>query len=75
MLRTKVKEYRERAGLKQSELAALVGARRETVVHLEKRPVQPVPQAGHGHCQGVPHHGGGAVLLSEDWAPQAWGHR
>lgn len=35
MLRTKVKEYRGRAGLKQSELAALVGARRETVVHLE----------------------------------------
>ncbi len=35
MLRTKVKEYRERAGLKQSELAALVDARRETIVHLE----------------------------------------
>lgn len=35
MLRTKVKEYRERAGLKQSELVALVGARRETIVHLE----------------------------------------
>lgn len=35
MLRTKVKEYRERAGLKQSELAALVSARRETIVHLE----------------------------------------
>lgn len=35
MLRTKVKEYREWAGLKQSELAALVGARRETIVHLE----------------------------------------
>ena len=35
MLCTKVKEYRERAGLKQSELAALVGARRETIVHLE----------------------------------------
>ncbi|HJB97413.1 MAG TPA: helix-turn-helix transcriptional regulator [Candidatus Acutalibacter pullicola] len=35
MLRTKVKEYRGRAGLKQSELAALVGARRETIVHLE----------------------------------------
>ena len=35
MLRTKVKEYRERAGLMQSELAALVGARRETIVHLE----------------------------------------
>ena len=65
MLRTKVKEYRERAGLKQSELAALVGARGD------RRPPEngrynPVPQAGHGHCQGVPHHGGGAVLLSED---------
>ena len=35
MLCTKVKEYRERAGLTQSELAALVGARRETIVHLE----------------------------------------
>ena len=35
MMRTKVKEYRERAGLKQSEPAALVGARRETIVHLE----------------------------------------
>lgn len=34
-LTTKVKEYRERAGLKQSELAELVHARRETIVHLE----------------------------------------
>ena len=34
-LRTKVKEYREKAGLKQSELAELVHARRETIVHLE----------------------------------------
>lgn len=34
-LKTKVKEYRERAGLKQSELAELVHARRETIVHLE----------------------------------------
>lgn len=32
---TKVREYRERAGLKQSELAELVHARRETIVHLE----------------------------------------
>ena len=29
---TKIKEYREKAGYKQSEL---VGARRETIVHLE----------------------------------------
>mgnify|MGYP004588659545 FL=1 len=32
---TKIKEYREKAGYKQSELAELVGARRETIVHLE----------------------------------------
>ena len=32
---TKIKEYREKAGYKQSELAEMVGARRETIVHLE----------------------------------------
>lgn len=32
---TKIKEYREKAGMKQSELAEQVGARRETIVHLE----------------------------------------
>ena len=32
---TKIKEYREKAGYKQSELAERVGARRETIVHLE----------------------------------------
>lgn len=32
---TNLKEYREKAGYKQSELADLVGARRETIVHLE----------------------------------------
>lgn len=35
VLVTKIKEYREQAGYKQSELAELVGARRETIVHLE----------------------------------------
>ena len=34
-LNTKVKEYREKAGLKQSELAELAHVRRETIVHLE----------------------------------------
>ena len=34
-LRTKIKEYREKAGLKQAELAESVHARRETIVHLE----------------------------------------
>ena len=32
---TKIKEYREKAGFKQNELAEMVGARRETIVHLE----------------------------------------
>lgn len=36
MLKTKIKEYREKEKMKQSELAALIGVRRETIVHLEK---------------------------------------
>ena len=32
-LKTKIKQYREEAGYKQSELAEMVGARRETIVH------------------------------------------
>lgn len=35
MLQTRIKEYREKRGMKQCELAALVGVRRETIVHLE----------------------------------------
>ena len=34
-LETRIKEYREKAGYKQNELAEMVGARRETIVHLE----------------------------------------
>lgn len=34
-LKTKVKEYREKVGMKQADLAELVHARRETIVHLE----------------------------------------
>ena len=36
MLVTKLKEYRERDGLKQADLAERVGVRRETIVNLEK---------------------------------------
>ena len=35
MLVTKIKEYRESAGMEQAELAELVKARRKTIVHLE----------------------------------------
>ena len=35
MLITKIKEYREKAGMKQAELAELVNVRRETIVCLE----------------------------------------
>jgi len=34
-LKTKIKPMREEKGLKQSELAEMVSARRETIVHLE----------------------------------------
>ena len=32
---TKIKAFREQTGMKQSELAEMVGSRRETIVHLE----------------------------------------
>ena len=41
---TKVKEYREKAGMKQSELAEKVNARRETIVHLENGKYNPSPK-------------------------------
>lgn len=41
MLKTKIKEYREKVGLKQAELAELVSSRRETIVHLENGKYNP----------------------------------
>ena len=38
---TKIKEYRERFKYKQSELADMVNARRETIVHLESGKYNP----------------------------------
>lgn len=35
ILKTNIKEYREKSLIKQNELAKLVGVRRETIVHLE----------------------------------------
>ena len=40
-LSTKPKEYREAKGLKQADLAELVGVRRETIVNLEKGKYNP----------------------------------
>lgn len=41
VLSTKLKEYREAKGLKQADLAELVGVRRETIVNLEKGKYNP----------------------------------
>jgi len=35
IIRTKIREYRAKCNMKQEELAALVGVRRETIGHLE----------------------------------------
>ncbi|MGO5074289.1 helix-turn-helix transcriptional regulator [Clostridium sporogenes] len=43
---TKVREYRENAGMKQSELAELIGVRRETIVHLENGRYNPSLKMG-----------------------------
>lgn len=40
-LKTNLKEYRENRNIKQSELAELVGVRRETIVHLENGKYNP----------------------------------
>lgn len=38
---TKIKDYREKVGMKQSELAELVNVRRETIVCLENGKYNP----------------------------------
>lgn len=38
---TKIKEFREKTGLTQADLAEKVGARRETIVHLENGKYNP----------------------------------
>ncbi|MCY6959768.1 helix-turn-helix transcriptional regulator [Clostridium brassicae] len=45
-LKTKIKEYRENVGMKQSELAELIGVRRETIVHLENGRYNPSLKMG-----------------------------
>ncbi len=38
---TKLKEYRAKTGMKQGDLAELVGVRRETIIRLEKGQYNP----------------------------------
>ncbi|OEF97167.1 helix-turn-helix transcriptional regulator [Desulfuribacillus alkaliarsenatis] len=40
-LQTKIREYRAKYNMKQEELAAKVGVRRETISHLEKGKYNP----------------------------------
>ena len=40
-IKTKIKEYRAKSNMKQEELAALVGVRRETIGHLENGKYNP----------------------------------
>ncbi len=40
-LRTKIKEYRAKFNMSQSELAELTGVRRETIIRLEKGQYNP----------------------------------
>lgn len=40
-INTRIKEYRAKHNMKQDELAALVGVRRETIYHLEKGKYNP----------------------------------
>lgn len=39
--KTKIKEHRTKPGMKQGELAELVGVRRETIIRLEKGQYNP----------------------------------
>ncbi|MHB8062466.1 MAG: helix-turn-helix transcriptional regulator [Ruminiclostridium sp.] len=41
IIKTKIKEYRAKTNMKQEELAALVGVRRETIGHLENGKYNP----------------------------------
>ncbi|MCB2362172.1 transcriptional regulator [Clostridium estertheticum] len=40
-LNTNIREYREKMNMKQSDLAKLIGVRRETIVHLENGKYNP----------------------------------
>ncbi len=41
VMKTKIKEYRAKSNMKQETLAELVGARRETIIRIEKGQYNP----------------------------------
>ena len=47
ILRTRIKEFRARHGLTQEDLAKIVNARRETIVHLERGKYNPSLKLAH----------------------------
>jgi putative transcriptional regulator len=47
ILRTRIKEFRARHSLTQEDLAKIVNARRETIVHLEKGKYNPSLKLAH----------------------------
>ena len=63
MLKTRLKELRAREGLKQEELARLVGVRRETIGNLEAGRYNPSLRLAI-YRQGLQLYGGGYLHLS-----------
>lgn len=47
ILRTRIKEFRARYDLTQEDLARIVNARRETIIHLEKGKYNPSLRLAH----------------------------
>ena len=47
-MKTRIREYRARAGLTQEKLAEIVGVRRETVIFLEKGKYNPSLRLAYG---------------------------
>jgi putative transcriptional regulator len=52
-LRTRIKEFRARYDLTQEDLAKIVHARRETIIHLEKGKYNPSLRLAHDIAQAL----------------------
>lgn len=51
VLKTRIHELRKERKMQQSDLAELVGVRRETIGNLENGKIQSLTQAGYGYRQ------------------------